>query len=96
MLIPRTTDRRAIFFEHRRQDPHARRDRELDELRPCINEQIDKRQMALLRGIDLVGPIDCARLSFHGGSLLAGSSPWLSHRSYSTTSEEPPLLNFNS
>ena len=28
--------------------------------------------------------------------LLAGSSPWLSHRSYSTTSEEPPLSNFNS
>ena len=25
-----------------------------------------------------------------------GLSPWLSHRSYSTTSEEPPLSNFNS
>jgi ABC-type lipoprotein release transport system permease subunit len=28
--------------------------------------------------------------------LAGGLSPWLSHRSYSTTSEEPPLSNFNS
>jgi glutamyl/glutaminyl-tRNA synthetase len=28
--------------------------------------------------------------------LVGGLSPWLSHRSYSTTSEEPPLSNFNS
>jgi len=27
--------------------------------------------------------------------LAGGLSPWLSHRSYSTTSEEPPLSNFN-
>src|SRR5262249_39397238 len=28
--------------------------------------------------------------------LLAGCSPWLRHRSYSTTSAEPPHSNFNS
>ena len=28
--------------------------------------------------------------------LVGGLSPWASHRSYSTTSEEPPLSNFNS
>jgi hypothetical protein len=33
--------------------------------------------MALGEGIDLVRPIDCARLSFHGGSLLAGFRPGL-------------------
>ena len=33
--------------------------------------------MALGEGIDLVRPIDCARLSFHGGSLLGERSPWL-------------------
>jgi len=27
--------------------------------------------------------------------LVGGLSPWLGHRSYSTTSEEPPLSNFN-
>src|SRR4030095_4471326 len=31
--------------------------------------------MALVRRIDLVRPIGCARLSFHGGSLLAGFRP---------------------
>jgi hypothetical protein len=41
---------------------------ELHELGPRIDEEIDERQMALAGGIDLVRPIDCARLSFHGGS----------------------------
>ena len=47
------------------------------QLGPRIDEEIDEGQMALERGINLVRPIDCARLSFHGGSLLGGRSPWL-------------------
>ena len=70
-------DRRPIRFEHRREDLQARRDGELHQLGPRIDEEIDERQMALGRGIDLVRPIDCARLSFHGGSLLAGFRPGL-------------------
>ena len=34
---------------------------------------------------------DCARLLLHGGSLTGRLAPRLRHRSYSTTSEEPPL-----
>src|SRR5207247_1791515 len=77
MLITRTADRRPIFFEHRGEDLQARCHRKLHQLRPHINEQINERQMALGWRIDLVGPIDCARLSLHGGSLLAGFRPGL-------------------
>src|ERR1019366_8939710 len=44
-----------------------------------------------------LGPTDRLCETFVSWRLLAGGlSPWLSHRSYSTTSEEPPLSNFNS
>jgi hypothetical protein len=46
--------------------------------------------------IDLVRPIDCARDSFHWRLLVWRAFSLLGHRSYSTTSEEPPLSNFNS
>ena len=77
-------------------DLQARRDGELHQLGSRIDEEIDERADGAGGGFDLVRPIDCARLSFHGGSLLAGFRPGLSHRSYTTTSEEPPLSNFNS
>jgi hypothetical protein len=77
MLIARATDGRPIVFEHRLQDLQARGDREFHQLRTSLHEEIDEWQMALGEGIDLVRPIDCARLSFHGGSLLAGVRPGL-------------------
>ena len=58
-------------------DLQAGSDRELPQLGASIHEEIDQWQMALGEGIDLVRPIVCARLSFHGGSLLGGRSPWL-------------------
>jgi hypothetical protein len=66
--VPRTADRRAIRFEHRVQDSQTGRDGEFHQLGTRIDEKIDERQMALQGRIDLVRPIDCARLSFHGGS----------------------------
>jgi hypothetical protein len=77
MLLALTADRRPIVFEHRLQDLQARGDCEVHQLGAGIHEEIDEGQMALGEGIDLVRPIDCARLSFHGGSLLGGRSPWL-------------------
>jgi hypothetical protein len=68
MLIPRPADRRPIVFEHRVEHLQAGGDGELHQLGPRIDEEIDERQVALAQGIDLVRPIDCARLSFHGGS----------------------------
>src|SRR5437762_5394387 len=95
MLVAEPADRRAIVFKHRVEDLQTRDDGELHQLGTRIDEQINERQLALRVEIDLVRPIDCARLSLHGSSLLR-LSPRLSHRSYSTTSEEPPLSNFNS
>jgi len=43
MRIPGAAEGRAIFFEHRLQHPQARADRELEELGPRIDEQIDER-----------------------------------------------------
>ncbi|MGH3523482.1 MAG: hypothetical protein ACRDU4_11815, partial [Mycobacterium sp.] len=76
MCVPDATQGRAIFFQHRGEYLQPGVDRQLEELGPRIDEQINKREMAL-RGIVLVRPIDCARLSFHGGSLLAGFRPGL-------------------
>ena len=59
------------------QDLQAGRHRELHQLGTGIDQEIDEREVALGWGIDLVQPIDCARLSFHGGSLLAGLRPGL-------------------
>ena len=68
MRVARAADRRAIRFEHRVEDFQTGRDGELHSLGTRIDEEIDEGQVALARGIDLVRPIDCARLSFHGGS----------------------------
>jgi transposase len=72
VLIAGTADGRPIVFEHRLEDLQAGRDGELHQPGARIDEEINKGQMALNRGIDLVRPIDCGRLSFHGGSLLGG------------------------
>jgi hypothetical protein len=77
MLIARTAQGRPILFEHGGEHLQARCHGELHQLRPRIHEQVNERKMALGRQIDLVGPIDYARLSLHGGSLLSGSRPGL-------------------
>src|SRR2546427_5244940 len=64
---------RFLLF-HQTQDTTCHR--ELHQLRPRIDEQINEWEMALGR-IDLVGPIDCVRLFLHGGSLLVGFRPGL-------------------
>jgi phosphoglycolate phosphatase len=51
--------------------------------------------MALSWRIDLVGPIDCETL-FSWRLLVGGLTPAASHHSFTTSSEEPPLSNFNS
>ncbi len=68
MLVRRPADRCAIRFEHRLEHFQAGRGGELHQLGTGIDEEIDEGQMALEGRIDLVRPIDCARLSFHGGS----------------------------
>ena len=68
MLIALAADRRPIIFEHRLTDSQARGDGEFHQLGARIDEEIDEGQMALCEGIDLVRSIDCARLSFYGGS----------------------------
>jgi hypothetical protein len=77
MLIPRAAEGRPIRFEHRGEDLQARRDGQFHQLGSRIDEEIDEGQVALCGGLDLVRPIDCARLSCHGGSWLAGFRPGL-------------------
>jgi hypothetical protein len=60
-----------------------------------VHQAIDQRQVTLTRGIELVGSIDCAAL-VSWRLLVGGLLALASHRSYSTTSEEPPLSHFNS
>jgi hypothetical protein len=66
--VPRAADRRSIRFEHRVEDFQTGCDGEFHQLGTRIDEEIHEGQMALQGRIDLVRPIDCARLSFHGGS----------------------------
>ena len=78
------------------QDLQARGDREFHQLGAGIHEEIDEGQMALGE-VNRLGPTDRLCETLVSWRLLVGGlSPWLSHRSYSTTSEEPPLSNFNS
>jgi hypothetical protein len=46
MLIARPTDRRPILLDHGGEDLQTRGHRQLHQLRPCIHEQIDEREMA--------------------------------------------------
>jgi hypothetical protein len=77
MLVARTADRRPIVFEHRGKDFQTGRDGELHQLCAGIDQEINERQMALVGRIDLVRPIGCARLSFHGGSCWRAFRPGL-------------------
>jgi len=63
---------------------------------PPVYRRADPRKADGVGGMNQLGATDrlCETL-VSWRLLLAGSSPWLSHRSYSTTSEEPPLSNFN-
>ena len=77
VLVPRAAEGRPIRFEHRGEDLQARRDGQFHQLGSGIDEEIDEGQVALGGGLDLVRLIDRARLSCHGGSLLAGFRPGL-------------------
>ena len=68
MRIPGAAERRAILLEHHREHAQPRPHRQLKQLGPGIDEEIDEGQMSL-RGIGLVRLYDCARL-LHGGSFL--------------------------
>ena len=88
--------RRPILFEHRVQHLQARRDGELHQLGPRIDEEIDEWQVALAREIRLGATDRLCETLVSWRLLVGGLSPGLSHHSYSTSSEEPPLSNFNS
>ena len=96
MLIARTADRRPILFEHRGEDLQARGDGELHQLGPRIDEEIDERQMALASVNRLGGTDRLCETLVSWRLLVGGLSPGASHHSYTTSSEEPPLSNFNS
>jgi hypothetical protein len=49
VLVARPTHRRPIRFEHRVEDLQAGRDRELHQLNPCVDEEIDEGQMTVAR-----------------------------------------------
>jgi hypothetical protein len=44
--VPRPADGRALLFQHGREDLQPRSQRQFQQLRPCVDEQIDERQMA--------------------------------------------------
>ena len=66
------------------------------QLGPHIDQDINERQMALEAGIDLASPIDCARLSFHGGCFAVRLSPRFAHHLCITSSEGAAASIFNS
>ena len=95
MLIALAADRRPIVFEHRLKDLQTRGDGEFHQLGAGIHEEIDEWQMALGE-VNRLGPTDRLCETLVSWRLLVGRAFALaSHRSYSTTSEEPPLSNFN-
>jgi len=49
MLIPRAADRRPIVFEHRVEHLQTGCDGEFHQLGACIDEEIDKGEVALVR-----------------------------------------------
>ena len=65
MRIARPAEGDPILFQHRFQHLQARTNRELEQLAPGIDQQIDQRQMA--GRFNSEGTRDCARL-LHGGS----------------------------
>ena len=96
MLIPWAANGRPILLQHRVEHLESGRHGELHQLGTGIDEEIDEGQMALTRGIDLVRPIDYARLSLHGGSLLAGSCPGLVTSRIARPVRSRRFSNFNS
>ena len=95
MRIPRPADGGAILLQHRgRSTFRPDRERQFQQLGLRVDEQIDQRQMTQ-REIRLGDGSGCARLS-SWRLLVGGLSPGVSHHSFTTSSEEPPLSNFNS
>ena len=72
--VPRPTDRRAVLLEHRGEDLEARSHRELKQLDPGVDQQVDQGQMTQ-RGFVLGNGTGYARLRFHGGSLSVRLTP---------------------
>jgi hypothetical protein len=94
VLIPRAAQRPAILLQHRLHPLQARVDDHVPEFRARVDQEVDHRQWTLPCTWDTRG--SCDRRLLHSGSFLGGLRLRLGHRSYSTTSEEPPLSHFNS
>ena len=84
MRIPRPAQRRAILLQHRVEHAEARADHQLEEFGFRIDQEVNERQ----------GP-DGGRFNSSDRTGYA-SAPAVSHHSCTTSSEEPPLSNFNS
>ena len=95
MRIPRAAERRAILLEHRVEHAQARADHQLEEFGFRVDQQFNEGQ----------GP-DGGRFNSDATDglcetsswrlLVGGLAPGASHHSCTTSSEEPPLSNFNS
>ena len=74
VCVPRAAEGRAVFFQHRGEDLEARSHRELEQLGPGVDQQVDQGQMTQ-RGFVLGNRTGYARLRVHGGSLSVRLAP---------------------
>ena len=96
MLISRAADRRPIRFEHRREGPSGQRRRRVPSARRGYRRG-DRRVADGAGWVNRLGPTDRLCETLVSWRLLVGGlSPGASHHSFTTSSEEPPLSNFNS
>jgi len=63
MRIPRSADGDTVLFEHCFQHPQARANRELEQLGPGIDEQIDQQALINRRTVPLIYP--CVEIAEH-------------------------------
>ena len=91
MRIPGATDGGPILVQHGFEYLQARRDDQLLELGLRINEDIDQRQVPWRRGLPIGDGEGLCETASSWRLLTGRLAPRFRHRSYSTTSEEPPL-----
>ena len=95
MRIPRPAQRRAILLQHRVEHAEARADHQLEEFGFRIDQEVNERQGPDGGRFNSSDRTGYARLS-SWRLLVGGLAPAVSHHSCTTSSEEPPLSNFNS